>query len=64
MATGRQNVHVVDLYPAFGDNCGPDGGVALLGGDGLHPNPSGYSVIATTFANVLRSVFAVRGSFQ
>jgi len=64
MATGRQNVHVVDLYPAFGDNCGPDGGVALLGGDGLHPNPSGYTVIATTFANVLRSVFAVRGSFQ
>lgn len=64
MAAGRQNVHVVDLYPVFGNNCGPNGGVALLGGDGLHPNPSGYSIIATAFANALRSVFAVRGSFE
>jgi len=64
MAAGRQNVYVVDLYTAFGNNCGPNGGVGILGGDGLHPNPSGYSVIATTFANALRSRLAVRGSFQ
>lgn len=64
MAAGRQNVHVVDLYTAFGDNCGPDGGIGLLGPDGLHPKQSGYSVIATTFSNKIRSVFAVRGSFQ
>lgn len=65
MAAGRQNVYVVDLYAAFGtNNCGPDGGVGILGGDGLHPNPSGYSVIATQFANAVRTVFTVRGSYQ
>lgn len=64
MAAGRQNVYVVDLYTAFGNNCGPVGGIGILGGDGLHPNPSGYSVIATAFANAVRSVFTVRGSYQ
>ncbi len=64
MAAGRQNVYAVDLYPAFGNNCGPNGGVALLGGDGLHPSASGYSVMATTFANAMASVFQVRGSFE
>lgn len=64
MATGRQNVYVVDMYGAFGNNCGPNGGVGLLGGDGLHPNPTGYSVMAGTFSNALRSVFTVRGSYQ
>ncbi len=64
MAAGRQNVYVVDLYAAFGNNCGPNGGVGILGGDGLHPNPSGYSLIATQFANAVRSVFTVRGSYQ
>lgn len=64
MAAGRQNVYVVDLYPAFGNNCGPNGGVGILGGDGLHPNPSGYSIIATQFTNAVRTVFTVRGSFQ
>ncbi|MCC6991597.1 MAG: SGNH/GDSL hydrolase family protein, partial [Acidobacteria bacterium] len=34
MAAGRQNVYVFDLFGTFGDNCGPDGGVGLLGGDG------------------------------
>jgi lysophospholipase L1-like esterase len=64
MAAGRQNVHVVDLYAAFGDNCGPDGGVGLLGGDGLHPSDSGYARMAGTFESALRAVFPVRGSFQ
>ncbi len=64
MASGRQNVYVVDVYGAFGNNCGPDGGVGILGADGLHPNPSGYSVIATAFTNALKNVFAVRGSYQ
>jgi len=64
MAAGRQNVHVVDIYGAFGNSCGPDGGVGLVGGDGLHPTPSGYSVMAGAFSNALRSVFAVRGSYQ
>lgn len=64
MAAGRQNVYVVDLYAAFGDNCGPNGGVGRLGGDGLHPSASGYSLMASTFANAMASVFQVRGSFE
>ena len=64
MAAGRQNVYVVDLYPAFGNNCGPDGGIGLLGGDGLHPSASGYTVMASTFANAIASAFAVRGSYE
>ncbi|MGE0814145.1 MAG: SGNH/GDSL hydrolase family protein [Vicinamibacterales bacterium] len=64
MASGRLNVYVVDLYGAFGNNCGPDGGINLLGGDGLHPTSSGYGRMATTFEAALRTVFAVGGSFQ
>lgn len=64
MAAGRQNVYVVDLFAAFGDNCGPDGGVGLLGGDGLHPTASGYSVLASTYANAMATIFRVRGSFE
>ena len=66
MAAGRQNVYVVDLYAAFGNNCGGNGngGVGLLGGDGLHPSPTGYSVMASTFGTAMRERFAVRGSYQ
>lgn len=64
MAAGRLNVYVVDMFDAFGNNCGPNGGVGLLGGDGLHPTPSGYSVMAGAFSNALRTVLAVRGSYQ
>jgi lysophospholipase L1-like esterase len=64
MAAGRQNVYIVDLYGAFGNNCGPSGGFGLLGGDGLHPSGSGYSVMASRFRDAIRTHFAVRGSFQ
>jgi lysophospholipase L1-like esterase len=64
MAAGRQNVHVVDLYAAFGNNCGGNGGTGLLGGDGLHPSASGYAVMATSFGQAIRDRFPVRGSFQ
>jgi lysophospholipase L1-like esterase len=61
MATGRQNVYVADIYAAFGNNCGTDRGINLLGGDGLHPSVSGYSVMASVFAQAIRDRFAVRG---
>ena len=61
---GKLNVYVIDIYAAFGDNCGPDGGVGLLGADGLHPTPTGYSVMAGRFSAAIRDRFAVRGSFQ
>jgi lysophospholipase L1-like esterase len=64
MAAGRQNVYVVDVYGAFGNNCGPDGGVNLLGADGLHPTTTGYAVMATAFGFAIRDRFPVRGSFQ
>ena len=64
MAAGRQNVYVVEVDAAFGNNCGPDGGVGLLGGDGLHPSVTGYTVMANTFQAALRARFLVRGSFQ
>jgi lysophospholipase L1-like esterase len=64
MAAGRQNVYVVNLHGAFGDNCGPDGGVNRLGADGLHPSTTGYSVMASTFGAAIRDRFPVRGSFQ
>jgi lysophospholipase L1-like esterase len=64
MAAGRQNVYVVNLYGAFGNNCGADGGVNLLGADGLHPSTTGYQVMAATFGTAIRDRFPVRGSFQ
>lgn len=64
MAAGRQNVYVVNVDTAFGNNCGPDGGVGWLGADGLHPSPSGYTALASTFASAIRDRFAVRGSYQ
>jgi lysophospholipase L1-like esterase len=64
MAGGRQNVHVVNLYSIFGNNCTPTGGTGLLGADGLHPNGSGYAVIASKFRENISQVFAVRGSLQ
>lgn len=64
MAAGRQNVYVVNLYAAFGNNCGPMGGVNLLGNDGLHPSVAGYGAMAQAFGIALRDKFAVRGSFQ
>ncbi|MGE3276684.1 MAG: SGNH/GDSL hydrolase family protein [Vicinamibacterales bacterium] len=57
-AAGRLNVHVVDMYSAFGSNR------SLVGGDGLHPTEDGYQVMATTFLQAIESVWAVRGSFQ
>jgi len=65
MVAGRQNVYVVDIYAAFGTgNCLSDRGTNYVGEDGLHPSPSGYSLIAATFGLAVRGRFAVRGSYQ
>lgn len=64
MTASQQDVYLVDLAAAFGNNCGPSGGVNLIGNDGLHPTVSGFTRMANTFGTMLRSVFAVRGSYQ
>jgi len=58
LATGRQNVYIVDLYAALGTNH------AYVGADGLHPNEAGYERIATTFLARIEAVFGIRSSFQ
>lgn len=58
LLSGVQNVHIVDLYAAFGSNR------SLVGGDGLHPTPAGYDVMAQTFRAAIIEKFPVRGSLQ
>ncbi len=58
LASGRQNVFLVDLEAIFGSSR------SLVGGDGLHPTEQGYEVIATAFMTVIETSFPVRGSFQ
>jgi lysophospholipase L1-like esterase len=55
---GRQNVHIVDLYAAFGSDR------SLMGGDGLHPSPAGYERMAQAFHAAITTIFPVRGSLQ
>jgi lysophospholipase L1-like esterase len=58
LTAGMQNVHVVDLYTAFGTNR------SLMGADGLHPTEAGYELMAQTFVQAIEKVFQVRGSLQ
>jgi lysophospholipase L1-like esterase len=44
-----ENVPLVDVYAAFGGN------LALLSGDGVHPNPGGYQRIADTFFTAIKT---------
>jgi lysophospholipase L1-like esterase len=55
---GVPNVHVVDLYAAFGNNR------SLIGNDGLHPTSAGYDVMANAFVQAIERAFPVRGSAQ
>lgn len=65
MVAGRLNVYLADIYGAFGTgNCGVDKGINRVGEDGLHPSPSGYATIATTFGLAARDALAIRGSVQ
>ena len=58
LLAGAQNVHIVDVYTAFGSNR------SLMGNDGLHPTAAGYQRMAQEFLQVIRQVFPVRGSLQ
>jgi len=58
MASGRQNVYLVDLYHAFGSNR------SYVGGDGLHPSEAGYQRMALWFGASIEQAFAVRRAFQ
>jgi lysophospholipase L1-like esterase len=58
MAAGRQNVTLVDIEAAFGNNR------SLVGGDGLHPTPDGYDRMASEFLKAIERAFPIRGSFQ
>jgi lysophospholipase L1-like esterase len=49
-----ENMTIVDVYTAF------NGNLSLIGDDGLHPNPSGYSVIAEAFFAASKSAFEVK----
>lgn len=55
-----QNVHIVDLYAAFGTNAYG----TLMGDDGLHPTTAGYQLIAQHFHAAIVQHFPVQGSLQ
>jgi lysophospholipase L1-like esterase len=57
IATGRLNVHLVDLEPIMRDR-------SLVGNDGLHANEAGFDVMANAFVAAIQRAFPVRGSFQ
>jgi lysophospholipase L1-like esterase len=50
---------LVDLYAAF-----PPGGKPYIGVDGLHPTQQGFTLMAETFATVIRERFEVKPSAQ
>jgi lysophospholipase L1-like esterase len=58
LVSGLQNVHIVDIYSAFGNDR------SLMGGDGLHPSPAGYQRMAQVFHQRVVQIFPVRGSLQ
>lgn len=58
LLTGLQNVHIVDVYSAFGSDR------SLMGADGLHPTAAGYQVMAQVFHQRISQIFPVRGSLQ
>lgn len=58
LVSGLQNVHIVDIYSAFGSDR------SLMGGDGLHPSPAGYQRMAQVYHQRISQVFPVRGSLQ
>jgi lysophospholipase L1-like esterase len=57
LASGRLNVHLVDLEPVMRTR-------SLVGADGVHLEDSGFEVMASTFMAAIEAAFPVRGSFQ
>jgi lysophospholipase L1-like esterase len=57
LATGRLNVHVLDLEPLMRDR-------SLIGADGIHLTDSGHETLASAFMQGVETAFPVRGSFQ
>jgi lysophospholipase L1-like esterase len=57
LASGRLNVHLVDLEPVMRTR-------SLVGADGIHLEESGFEVMASTFMAAIEAAFPVRGSFQ
>jgi lysophospholipase L1-like esterase len=51
---GAENLTIVDVYTAF------NGNLSLLGDDGLHPNESGYGVIADAFFAAIKNAFEAK----
>jgi lysophospholipase L1-like esterase len=55
---GLQNVYIVDIYSAFGNDR------SLIGNDGLHPTAAGYQRMAQVFHQRVSEIFPVRGNLQ
>lgn len=53
-----QNVHIVDMYAAFGNDR------SLMGDDGLHPTTVGYQLMSQHFHAAIVQHFPVQGSLQ
>jgi lysophospholipase L1-like esterase len=58
LVSGLQNVYIVDIYSAFGNDR------SMMGGDGLHPSTAGYQRMAQVFHQRISQIFPVRGSLQ
>ena len=57
LATGRLNVHLLDLEPLMSNR-------SYVGADGVHLTDAGFEVMATAFLQRVETAFPVRGSFQ
>jgi lysophospholipase L1-like esterase len=57
LATGRLNVHLLDLEPLMRNR-------SYVGADGIHLTDAGFEVMAAAFLQRVEAAFPVRGSFQ
>jgi lysophospholipase L1-like esterase len=57
IAAGRPNVVLVDLEPIMRER-------RFVGGDGIHTEDAGFTVMANAFLSAIENAYPVRGSFQ